>query len=415
MSVHAGTILHVGGSNVIDRIQSAGLGDVNVPIETIREVGNRLVVDKVPGEADFTFSMESLDMGTDLMAFLTGKVGALAAASAPGAGDADGTAYRWEDVGFVNITSPWKDPESGAAGDIVAGHLVPGYLPTRLTYRFGATDNATMSVDLAGGEFYYGGFAPVEEYGTGVDGTKTAFVTADPTIKYRIGGAVGTSFRNVFGVIVGQTRMIEGVDYTVTGGDGTPATITFAVAPATGKLVRYAYFTDTAKAYPQTVHADTLIKPGAVRGRNIKVYLGAGGARVRIASIQTVDLEATTETQPEYELGSEGQVGRTITGTDCNGTLTVRSKDADSFLALLAKVTAVPVSEVYGFFNQNAIPLTIQIENPKTGGILKTLVVDNAQFQPPGTPSRVNSPTDFAIRFGSLDGTFREVKGAYAP
>jgi hypothetical protein len=28
------------------------------PIETIREIGNDLVVDKVPGEPDFTFSME---------------------------------------------------------------------------------------------------------------------------------------------------------------------------------------------------------------------------------------------------------------------------------------------------------------------------------------------------------------------
>jgi hypothetical protein len=47
MSVHAGDILTVGGNNVIDRIQSAGLGDVRLPIETIREVGNREVVDKV--------------------------------------------------------------------------------------------------------------------------------------------------------------------------------------------------------------------------------------------------------------------------------------------------------------------------------------------------------------------------------
>jgi hypothetical protein len=59
MSVHAGDILHVGGNNVIDRIQSAGLGDVNLPIETIREVGNREVVDKVTGEPDFTFTLES--------------------------------------------------------------------------------------------------------------------------------------------------------------------------------------------------------------------------------------------------------------------------------------------------------------------------------------------------------------------
>lgn len=414
MSVHAGTILHVGGNNVIDRIQSAGLGDANIPIETIREVGNRLVVDKVPGEPDFTFSMESLDMSTDLMALLTGKVGAQAAASPPGAADPAGTAYDWADCGYINIASPWKDPDTGAVGNIIAGHLVPGYYPTRISYRFGTTDNAAVTLDLAGGSFFYGGFAPVEEYGNG-DGVQVAFVTADPTVHYRRGGAAGTLFRDVFGVIVGKKLLIEGVDFTVTGGNGTPATITFAVAPANGALIRWVYFTSAPKTYPQAVHADTILKPGAVRGRNIKVYLGAGGARARVASIQSVDLEATIDGTPERELGSEDVVGRTVNGTDASGTINVRSRDANAFLALLAKVTAVPVTEVYGFFNQNTLPLTIQIEDPKTGNIIKTLVVDQAQFQPPGTPARVNSPTDFGFRWQALNGTFREVKGAFAP
>src|SRR3954464_14800740 len=115
MSVHAGTIIHVGGANVIDRIQSAGLGDVRLPIETIREVGNELVVDKVPGEPDFTFTMQSLDVSTELMAFLTGKVGARGSANPPGGSDPVGTEYKWEDCEFVSIASPWKDPTTGSA------------------------------------------------------------------------------------------------------------------------------------------------------------------------------------------------------------------------------------------------------------------------------------------------------------
>jgi hypothetical protein len=129
MSVHAGSILTVGGNNVIDRIQSAGLGDVRVPVETIREVGNRLVVDKIPGEPDFTFTMETLDVSTDVMAWLCGKVGALASGSAPGNADPVGTAYSWADCGYVNVASPWKDPTTGSAGNIEAGHVIPGLLP----------------------------------------------------------------------------------------------------------------------------------------------------------------------------------------------------------------------------------------------------------------------------------------------
>ncbi len=79
MSIRAGSIVTVAGRNIVDRLQSAGLGDARIPIETIREIGNDLVVDKIPGEPDFTFSMESWDVTTDLMAFLHGGIGDQAA------------------------------------------------------------------------------------------------------------------------------------------------------------------------------------------------------------------------------------------------------------------------------------------------------------------------------------------------
>jgi hypothetical protein len=408
MSVHAGSILTVGGNNVIDRIQSAGLGDATIPIETVREVGNELVVDKIPGEPDFTFSLESLDVSTDIMALLTGKVGAQAEpGGAPGAADPVGTEYKWADCGYINIASPWKDPVNDSLGNIVAGHLIPAYYPTRLRYAFGVTDFATQTVDLGGGAFYYGKAAPVEEYGTGDAGLKD-FVTADPAVQYRIGGATGTTFRYVFGVIVAGVPMIEGVDYTVAFAGGI-ATISFTVAPAAGALVRYSYFTTAAKTYPQAVHAATIVKPGAVRGRNIVVNI----AGKRLASAQSFELEASVDTTVERELGSEDPVGRTINGTDCTGTVTVRSKNADAFINLLADVTGIDPTEVFGYINQNAVELEILIQNPKNPGeILKTLYVQDAIFQMPGTPARVNTPTDFALRWDSQNGTFSEFKGA---
>lgn len=412
MSVHAGTILHLAGANVIDRIQSAGLGDVRVPIETIREVGNRLVVDKVPGEPDFTFTLETLDVSTDLMAWLTGKVGS--GATPPGNADPAGTEYKWDDVRhFLNVTSPWKDAASGAAGDVQAGHLIPGYYPTRTRYRFGVTDNAVHEVELGGGTFYYAASPPVEEYATG-DGVATSYATSEGTVRHRKGGAGGTVYRDVFGVIVDGVLMVEGVDYTVARDVGTGvATITFTTAPENGALIRFSYFTQAAKAFPQSVHPSTVVKPGAVRGRNIHVYLGSGGARQKLSGVQSIELEATIEGEVEREMGNDEPVGRTVNGTDCTGTINVRSKDADAFIALLSKVTGVATDEVFGFFNSTSIPVEIQIENPKAAGtIIKTLYVADGQFQPPGTPARVNTPTDFALRFDSVSGTYSEFKGA---
>lgn len=411
MSVHAGSILHVGGNNVIDRIQSAGLGDVRLPIETIREVGNREVVDKVPGEPDFTFSMESLNVSTELMAFLTGSYGGSAAASAsyPGASDPSGTEYDWLDCQFVNVTSPWKDPTTGSAGTIEAGHLIPGFYPTRLRYRFGVTDNATQEVELAGGAFFYAKYAPVEEKFTG-DATTGPFTSSDNAIRYRKGGATGSTFRNAFGVTVDGVLQTPDVDYTESGGAGSPVAITFETGkePDNGADIRFVYFTDAAQAYPQTVHATTLVQPAAVRGRNIHVYVDG----TKIGGIQTAELEATTDGEVERELGTEEIVGRVVNGTDCNGTLTIRSKNSDEFFNVLEDITGVAQSEVYGWFNENTVDLQIKIENPKQPGtIIKTLRVDDAKFQPPGTPARVNAATDFSVAFESVSGTFVEVKG----
>lgn len=410
MSIPAGDILHVGGKNVLDRLQSAGLGDVNLPIETIREVGNREVVDKVTGEPDFTFQLESYDASTEVMAWLTGKVGA-GTGSAQGAGDADpeGTAYDWLDAAgkALNIISPWKSGATGSAGVIEAGVLIPGYYPIKLNERFGVTDNSTFTVELGGGSFYYSKNAPFQDYWTG-NGGKT-FTTTHPTVKYRIGGAEGEGQRNVWGVLVDGDLQTEEIDYTVTGGDGTAVTIEFTTAPANGAVICAVYFTTAEQKYPQTVHPATVVKPGAVRGRNIRILLNgkrAGGG-------QSFELEASVEGEVEREMGNEEIIGRVVNGTDCNGTFTVRSKDSDAFFTLLEEITGVKDDEVYGWFNDHTVSLDIEIENPKNPAkLLKTISVGDAKFQPPGTPAKVNSPTDFAISWQSVEGTFVEFKGA---
>jgi hypothetical protein len=412
MSVHAGSILTVGGNNVIDRIQSAGLGDATVPIETIREVGNQLVVDKIPGEPDFTFTMESLDVSTDMMAWLCGKVGAQAEpAGAPGAADADGTEYKWQDCGYVNVTSPWKDALNDAAGNIVAGHLIPAYYPTRVRYAFGVTDFATQTVELGGGAFYYGKAAPARST---APATASSPPSSPPTRPSSTASAAPRAPRSATSSASSSAASRRSrASTTPSPAQRHPATITFAVAPAAAALVRYAYFTTAAKTYPQAVHASTIVKPGAVRGRNIVIYLGTAGARQRISSVQSVELEATVDTEVEREMGNDEPTGRVVNGLDCTGSMTVRSKDAPAFIALLSKVTGVADDEVFGYLNQNALPLEIAIQNPKNpGATLKTLYVNDAIFQIPGTPARVNAPTDFALRFDSQEGTFSEFKGA---
>lgn len=417
MSIRAGSIVTVAGRNVVDRLQSAGLGDANIPIETIREVGNDLVVDKVPGEPDFTFSMESWDVSTDLMAFLHGQIGNQLVTEPPGHADPANTAYHWEDCEFVNITSPWKRNVGSAGGNIAAGLLIPAYYPTRLRYRFGVTDNAVQEVELAGGSFYYAQAAPVEEVAAG-DGTEVDFDTTEQARALRLGGPAGTTFQRVFGVLVGGSLMVRGVDYTesVAGGtaSGAPAvtTITFTDPPAALAQVRFLYFTEVAKAYPQAVNADATIKPGAVRGRNIVILVGEDGSQVRLPGVQTVELEATIDGEVEREMGNPEITGRVVNGTDTTGTVTIRPKDIAAFFNTMALVTGRDEDEVFDYANFESAPVEIQIQNPKNPGeILKSIYIPDGQFQPPGTPARVNQATDFGFQFNSVGGTFIEYKG----
>lgn len=416
MSIKAGSIVTIAGRNVVDRLQSAGLGNSQIPITTIYETGNDLAVDKVPGEPDFTFSMTSWDVTTDMMAFLTGAVGDVAANLPPGNADAAGTEYRWENVVPVNITSPWKRDTGSQGGHIKAGLIIPGYSPTRLRYNFGVTDMASQEVELAGGAFYYAETAPVEEYAS-ADGTAVAFATAESARALRIGGAGGTDFTRVFGVLVNNVIQVRGVDYVESivaadTGQSAITTITFPVAPVVSTKIRFCYFTETAKTVPQALNADTTIKPGAVRGRDIIVRLDPDGDDLRFGGVQTLELEATVAGETERELGNPDPTGRSNTGIDTTGTVTTRPKDIDAFFTALSQVTGIAKTEVFGYFNNNTIPVLIDIRNPKDPSeILKSIFIEDGQFQPPGTPARVNAPTDFAFPFSSVKGTFSEFKG----
>lgn len=406
MSIRAGDILHVGGQNVIDRIQQAGLPNATVPTEAIHEVGNVNVVDNIPTEPDFTFQMQSLNVGTELMAFLTGQSGGQASGAFPGAADPDGTEYAWADCAFVNIASPWKDPASGSAGKVEAGYLIPGYYPTKYSLSFGVTDNAQQTVELSGGSYYFAKFAPLEEKFT-ASGSKN-FVSTHATVKHRKGGGESEALRQVFGVLVDGVLQTEGEDFEVSGGSGSPATVEFTEAPVTGADVRFAYFTTAAQAYPQSVHASTQVLPGAVRGRNIVIVVDGE----KVGGGQTFTMDASVEGEVERELGTEDIISYVVKAFACSGTFTVRPKDKDAFFALMTKLTGVSGTEVYGWFNDHTVKLDVQIQNPKNPAkLLKTVRIGDAKFQPPGENAQVNSPTDFAIAYSSVEGLFSEFKG----
>jgi hypothetical protein len=466
MSIPAGSIVTVAGQNVVDRLQDAGLQNPKVPTETVRETGNNLVVGKVLTEADFTFSMTSWDTNCDMMALLNGKIGDIAASHGPAHADAEGTVYHWENVGYVNIASPWKTDTGTEGGDIGSGVLIPSYFPSALSYKFGVKAMAEQAVTLRGGAYFmnYKGY-PLEEVAAG-DGATATFETKEPANVLRIGGHGSTEYQHIFGVMVDGEIMLKGVDYVEEGGaspeavgaawvEGTvyalnaivseggkdyislkagneknkPSThpedwevvdaamtkvkIKFAVAPANAAVVRFMYFSPVHHALPQAVHETTITSPAAVRGRDIDILVGPLGEQVRLHGVQDISLNATCTGEILREMGTYDPIGYATTGTDTNGTITLEPSSQAKLYEALAILTGLDESEVFGYINEFPVPLTIVINNPRERGkILKSIFVADAIFQMPGTNAKANTTVSSAIDWESLEGTFSEIKEA---
>lgn len=464
MSIPAGGIVTVAGLNVVDRLQDAGLQDPKVPTETVRETGNDLVVGKVLTEADFSFNMTSWDTNCDMMALLLGKTGAIGESEGPAAADPEGTVYAWENVGFVNVASPWKTDTGTEGGDIGSGVLIPSYFPTAISYKFGVKEMAEQAVTLRGGAYFmnYAGY-PIEEIAAGT-GSATTFETKEPANVLRIGGHASTEYQHVFGVMVNGEIMLNGVDYVEEGGaipealgsawveatvyglnavvsEGgknylsleagnekhkpvsspthwqpigsgmSKVKIKFLVAPANEAVVRFMYFSVKHHALPQAVHESTIVSPASVRGRDIDILLGKPGETVKLHGVQNITLDATCAGEIQREMGTYDPIGYSTTGTDANGSINLEPQSQEKLYEALSELTGIDKTEVMGYINEFPVPLTIVINNPhERGKILKSLYVPDAIFQPPGTTVKVNTVSQFPISWESLEGTFREVK-----
>ena len=417
MSIRGGQIMHLGGNQtVLDRLQSAGIGDINIGTDVVHEVGNPNNVDKIQQDPDFTFSMESFDVSTEVEALLCGVLDG-------GPVLADGTMWRFSDMKSMHVSSPWKTEASGSAGVVDSGVLLPNYTTTRAQYRFGVTDNAGETFDLAGSAYYMAPANPAVEMKSGNGATKS-FATASAAVRHRVGGYSSSSLAYVFGVIVDGDVQVEGADYTVTTPGSTAAetaTILFGTAPANGADITIAYFANTAPYFPDTtaIHPAPTVKPAAVRGRDIKImlHIPAGGyeasGTVTLNGIQSVTLEGSKTTEIEREMGTVLPIGRTVTSQDVTGDIGLHPATSAHLFTMLRRITGVASGEVISVLNEYPVGLEVQILNPRNrASVLKTLFVKDAKIQIPGVPARAAAITDFTLRYESQSGEFYVFKGA---
>lgn len=395
MAIKAGNIVHVGNETVvIDRIQTAGPGNLNIPTEKIYELGNYLSVATIRDIPDLTFSMDSLDVSTEIEVMLSG-------------GGNPATGIDLSTCVPIDIASQFKPGISATSPyAVISSVALPFLYMESMSYKFGLRDNAQQSVSLKGDSIYYN---PGSTYVQTVVGSNTAnqvVATAQPAYAYTGDG----STRRVLSVTVGSNRLTKGADYTevygtITAGAAISTITVLAAVPATSSI-RIIYSSPTAKSYLQAVHATTAVKPAAVRGKDIDVYVGGYTSPYKWGSVQSVNMDWRATLEKDEEFGNYYATSQGFDVPTVNGAIEIKPTDP---AALLAKIRAATgVSDPYAVLGaQSSAPLemNVVVKDPTTAAVLKRFKVPDARFTIPGYSGRVQTKLNVTLNFESDGGT----------
>lgn len=434
MAIKAGQILHVANQFVVDRIQTGGPGTLNIPQEKVFELGNYRSVGIVRDIPDLTFSLECLDVDTEVEALLTGSFDPL--------NDATSTKYELANNKPIDIISPWKTPQG--AFTAVHGVAVPYLYLESASYRYGLTENAGETFSLRGDSIYYIPGTPWQDIALGSALTADAHTFEHgPALAYVEGGTT----RYALSVCVNNQRLVRGTDYTET---ATGVTLIGDYAGLSGTdQIRVVYGADGAtdsSTWPQAgtdpfgnghlVHQGTSIKPAAIRGKDIDVFfstaipgvdLGAGvglPVEIRWPDVQSVTLDWAQTLEEDREFGNPNAVGRDATDVPAvTGSIEIKPRSVEAFFTRLRQITGVnALDRIMGPQSSLTGGLRVELRNPESGGttsvpagtVLKTHYVPSARFTMPGYTGTVQQKLSTTLAFESDDGVLETFKGPRA-
>lgn len=461
-------------------MQTGGPGQVNIPTEKINELGNYKSVATVRDTPDLQFSLESFDTSTEVEALVSGQyvgrtvsdaevtatdatlTSATAAFTAADVGRqviihdvndgpdfvttiasvTSGTEVELDDVapasdtgltmeivenGYdlaksvpVDFASQFKAGLSAADPTLVTASVaVPFVYLEQMSYRFGLRDNASQAASFRGDSIFYNPGACFVQTAAGTNTPGQTVVTANAAYEVAQGDE-----RRVLAVTVGSKRLSFGIDYSESYGavsnGAAVTTITLVNAVPTTETVRLIYSSPATLQYDQSVHPSAVVKPAAIKGRDIEIYIGgydpndiAGSQANKVGSVQAVTTDWRVTIDKDEEFGNYYTVGQDFADVPVvNGTIDFKPVDPQAFIALVQKVSNVVDSKkVVGTATSTALALDIVIKNPNDGGrTLKRLHVPDARFTPPGYSARVNTKQVVTLNYESDEGVLLAYK-----
>lgn len=407
MAIKGGDLIHVGNTVLIDRIQTGGPGQVNIPTEKIYELGNYQSVSSVLDTPDLSFTLESLDASAEIESMLLGTTFS---------GDAAGTEY---DIGSclpMDVIGQFKAGRTATSPfDVIGSVALPYLYLESLSYRFGIRDNASQSATLRGDSIFWNPGSSFVQTAVGTNTASQAIVLTNDAYPYN-GDDAGVRYALSVELKSGR-RLRFGVDYTETPTGAGPAkavTVTIIDAVPATDSIRIVYCSDTVANYPQNSHAvDSATRPAAIRGRNIDVYVGGVLLADMWTNVQSASVEWRVQLDRDEEFGNSQIVNQDFDVPTVNGSIEVKPQDPSEIMAKVQQITgAATLTEAIGALQRVPQSVDIVLKSPTDGSVLKTLYVPDAKFTVPGYSGRVQQKLMLNFNFESDSGTLMVYKGA---
>lgn len=447
MAIKAGSILHDVNGYVIDRIQSGGPGNLNIPEEKIYELGNWNSVATVRDIPDLSFDLESYDMTTEFEAILINRDPSTFPHS-------DSVSNGTNGIDFANhvpidVISPFKSRRNRF--DIVKGLAVPYLTLERVSYRFGLRQNSMQSFTLRGDSIYYMPGSPYyheEAYTSGNGLVGDRIQLANTPVPYN--DASGDTVYAVCVVLVnsatgaykrlyhnnggndgysdngsGQVWVNSVSEYPQGTAEGQYNTIRIVYASTDNDGDNNLYNPDAdglgtnpvgGTAGGNEIHQGVSVKPAAIRPKDIDVVLwpSVNGTPVetRLTGVQSAEVNWSVTLEQDEEFGNSHYVTMDYDTPDVAGSVGIKAFDPADLWQKLAYVTGKPVDEIIGPDASEPLPMEIRINNPDDAGArLKTLYVPDARFQVPGMQGRVQTKLENTLSFTSDQGLLTVFNG----
>lgn len=402
MSIKAGQILHDIHGFVIDRIQTGGVSSLNIPQEKVYELGNFQTVATVRDIPDLTFGVESLDVSCEMEAIIT----AVDPTTLSG-----GEEFDFRDALPIDVISPFK--AGGSSYAVVRGIEIPSLTLESATYNFGVRQNSTQQFSFRGDSLLYSPGTPKQQHFTATAGANQVYTLSFTSIAYVEAGDTLYAY-----AVCAYNPTTNAYKRLFFGDDYTNTTTTVTVIPnltAQGYTdIRVVYATATAGSYLQTVHQDVTVKPAAVRGKDIDVYISDGAATptlFRWRGVQSFNINWRVNLEADEEFGNPHYVAQDYDVPDVTGSLTMKPSDAPALWDMIANVADTATNVTTGPLSSVGLEMELRIRHPDTGVQIKSFNIPDARFTIPSIEGRVQQKLQPVFNWQSDGGNLTVING----